>query len=353
MQKKKPLFLIPVFALLLSGCSLADIKSFVKDNLYHPVVGFFSSKNEVEQGNEQSPKTYEPEEYINPNPKPVESEEQPKPEEPENQEQPGNSDKPEQPEEPAILEPVYDEAPDSVEGIDVLDMSGLYNSISSVNENYTATIKGYFNEVGGYDYYRHYQKNYVCDKTSYYTENIQYTLPDLDIYLPVCNTGYFNKNNNYYSFSLKGETKEERLASSLTNDDLIDEVEGRRYQDDLFSVADLNQTYFEEKGFTRISSNKYQCTDRYVCEEFIPICSPDLINEGYYLTFSRVTIETNPDSDNALRIRLYVSPTQIGKMIDSHRDEETKPNWYLLFSEAYISNVDTTTFAPASSLLSE
>ncbi len=273
------------------------------------------------------------EEYIDPTPSPETPEE------------------PEQPVDPVIPEPVYDEQADSVDGIDINDLSGLYSAVNLINNNYTSTIKGYFNETGGHDYYRHYQKNYVCDKTSFYTENAQYTLPDLDLYLPVCNTGYLNKDNNYYSFSLKGETKEERMSYSLINEDLISEVLNKHYQDDLFMINDLNETYFVEKGFARISSNKYECKDRHVCEQFIPICAPDLINEGYYLTFSRVTIETNPNSGNALRIRLYVSSTQIGKLIESHKDQENKPNWYLLFSEAYISNVDTTTFAPASSLL--
>ena len=139
---------------------------------------------------------------------------------------------------------------------------------------------------------------------------------------------------------------------SLTNHDLFNEVENKKYQDDLFMVNNLSESYFVEKGFTRIGERKYQCTDRYVCEEFIPICAPDLINEGYYLTFSRVTIETNVSENCSLRIRLYVSSTQIGKLIESHKDKENKPNWYLLFSEAYISNVGTTTFAPASSILS-
>ena len=349
MRIKKTFLLFPVVALLLSGCSFEDVGAFVKNNIYQPVVDFFFKKEE-EQPKKEETKPSEPEEYINPTPKPVEPEEQTNPEEPETPETP---EQPEGPEGPVIPEPVYDEAVDSTEGIDVSDLSGLYNSIMTVNENYTANVKGYFNEVGGYDYYRHYQRNYVCDKTVFYTEDVKYTLPELDIYLPVCNTGYFNKNNNYYSFSLRGETKEERMAYTLTSEDLIDEVEGKRYQDDIFTVSDLDEAYFTEKGFTRISANKYECRDRYVCEEFISICAPDLINEGYYLTFSRVTIETNPDSENALRIRLYVSPTQIGKLIESHKDQENKPNWYLLFSETYISNVGTTSFAPASSLLSE
>ena len=274
----------------------------------------------------------EPEDYINPTP--------------------SNPDNPEDPVDPVIPEPIYDEITDSTEGIDVSDMSGLYTEINKVNDNYTSTIKGYFNEEAVYYYYCHYRKNYVCNKTSYYLENVQYTLPDLDEYLPVCNMGYMNRNSNYYKFSLQGSSKEERMSYVLKNEDLTDEVSNKRYQDDLFTISDLNETYFTEKGFTRISEHKYQCTDRYVCEDFVSICSPDLINEGYYMTFSRVTIETNPDSEHTLRIRLYSPDTQIGKFIDSHRDETNKPNWYLLFSEALIGDVGTTTFAPASSLLS-
>ena len=303
----------------------------------------FSGCNKTKENEPEPSKQAELEEYINPF----------EPEETVPGDEGGEEVTPDpvDPVNPVIPEPVYDEEQDSTEGIDVSDLSELYSAFNSVGDNYTSKISGFFNEVGGYDYYRHYEKNYVCDKTSFYTENVHYTLPDLDIYLPICNSGLLNKNNNYYSFSLKGETKETRMNYQLTNDDLSNEVQNKKYQDDLFTVNDLNQTYFEEKGFTRISEHKYQCTDRYVCEEFIPICAPDLINEGYFLTFSRVTIETNPDSDNALRIRLYVSSTQIGKLIDSHKDQENKPNWYLLFSEALISDVGTTTFAPASSLL--
>ena len=251
-----------------------------------------------------------------------------------------------------IPEKIYDEDNDSLEGIDENDMSGLYGTFDSISNNYTSTLTGYFNEGGSYDYYRHYTKNYVCDKTSFYTNDCQYTLPELETYLGVCNIGYINRNNNYYQFSLNGSSKEERMSSTLTESDLTNEVMDKSYQDDMFTIADLNQTYFESKGFTRISLNKYQCTNKDVCEQFISICATDLINVGFYLTFSRVTIETNPDPNHILRIRLYVQSTQIGKLINSHKDQENKPNWYLLFSEALINNVGTTTFTPADSLLS-
>ena len=335
-MKRRSLFILSIAALLIAGCSFRD--GF--DSVFSRIADFFTEKNQRSDESEKDQIDPEKEEYIKPEPS--------NPETPDNPEIP---DVPDDPIEPIVPEPVYNEKADSLDGVDDSDFSGLYDAVNLVNCNYTSIIKGYFNEVGSYDYYRHYQKNYVCDKKSFYTESAQYTLPDLDVYLPICNTGYLNKDNNYYTFALIGETKEERMNYSLTSNDLSNEVQNQKYQQHLFMVNNLSESYFTENEFTRISSNKYQCTNIEVCKQFIQICAPDLINEGYYLTFSRVTIETNPDSDNALRIRLYVSSTQKGKLIESHKDQENKPNWYLLFSEAYISNVGTTTFPPASSLL--
>ena len=245
------------------------------------------------------------------------------------------------------LEPIYDEAIDSLEGVDANDNSGLFSAFENVHENYTSLVQGYFNEVGSYDYYRHYQKNYVCNKTSFFTEQVTYTLPKSESHLSICNSGYINLNNNYYGFSLVGSSLEERMNYQITNSDLRDEVINKRYQDDMFTIADLNQGYFETNNFIRISQNKYQCTSTEVCEQFISICAPDLENIGHYLTFSRVTIETAP----SLRIRLYVSTTQLGKLINSHKDLESKPNWYGLFSETIISDIGATSFAPANTIL--
>ena len=294
---------------------------------------FSACAHKNEQTPNPEPAPSEPEEYINPN-------------QPDNTPDDQGNQNPPQP-----VEPIYDEITDSVDGVDTNDFNSLYNAFNSVGDNYTSTIKGYFNQVGGYDYFRHYQKNYVCNKTSYYTQDVKYTLPELDEYLPVCNTGYINLNNNYYNFSLVGDTKEARMSSSLVRENLTNEVTNKRYQDDMFTLHDLNQEYFEANEFIRVSEKKYQSNKREVCEQFVEICASDLINQGYYLTFSKVTIEINPLENVSLRVRLYVASTQSGKLIDSHKDQENKPNWYLLFSEAYISNIDTTAFAPANGLL--
>ncbi len=257
-------------------------------------------------------------------------------------------------EDPEIIEPVYDEEPDSVVGVDVTDLSDLYSVFNNFGDNYTSTIKGYFNEDGSYDYYRHYQKNYVLNKTGYYLNDVHYVMPESDAYLSICNDGLINLSGSYYQFSLNGSSKEERLNYILTTNDLRNEVEGKKYQDDLFTLNDLSEEYFVDNGFTRISGNKYQYSSvetETVFSNFIDICAPGLINEGHYLTFSKVTIELNPDADNVLRIRLYVSTTQSGKLIDSHNDSGNKPNWYMLFSEAYISQKGTTIFKPADEIL--
>ena len=56
------------------------------------------------------------------------------------------------------------------------------------------------------------------------------------------------------------------------------------------------------------------------------------------MTFRYLTVEINPNANDVLRIRLYSSPTQTGKLISSHVDQN-KPIWYLLFADCYVSNV--------------
>ena len=89
-----------------------------------------------------------------------------------------------------------------------------------------------------------------------------------------------------------------------------------------------------------ISENKYKCDREEVLVDFMNLCAPGFTNEGTYMTFRYVTVELNPDNQTEMRLRIYCSPTQSGKMITSHKDLENKPNWYLLFAEAYISLVD-------------
>lgn len=246
----------------------------------------------------------------------------------------------------------YSEPLDSVEGIDVSNISELTETFSVAKENYTSKTISFFNSIGAYDYYRHYQKNYVQAKNNFLTSSSFYNYPYLEEYLDILNTGYLNRSNNLYSFSLNGSSIDERLSSTINDENLILKKENARYQNEMFTLEDINEEYLQSKAFTRISEHKYEARGKEVCEDFIDICAPGLINQGSYMTFSRVTIEINPLENISYRIRLYASNAQTGKLIEDSLDQTNKPNWYLLFSEALISNVGTTTFAPASSLLS-
>ncbi len=232
-------------------------------------------------------------------------------------------------------EEIYDEEKDSLDGVDPNDLSGLYNAFNDIT-SYQANIKSYFNNMALYDYYRHYHSNYVQESISLYDQEKMYSYSLLPEHFDSINKGYINKNNNYYSYSKRGNSIEERLANNILDEDLVLVKNNASYQDDILTLFRLKSIYLESLPFTRISKNKYMLIDKEYLFDFVDICAPNLINEGLYMTFSKVTIEINPSNGVHYRIRLYASPTQLGKMIDSHKDEINKPNWYLLFSEAVI-----------------
>lgn len=260
-------------------------------------------------------------------------------------------------EEPQEVDPVYDEAPDSLDGVDASDLSDLYSAFDTPIANYTSKTTSYFNYNALENYYRHYGRNYVPEKETLVTGNSYYTYPVNEIYGPVLNDGYADYQGNSYTFRLAGENNEERLSSKLTEGDLTLLEEGKGFRNKVFTLSDLNQSFFETYGFVRVSQNKYQFNRQFKAEidnalfdKMAAIVSPNLINSGYFMTWSKVTIELNPMEGVAFRIRLYAYRTQIGKLVSYHENEEY-PNWYLLFSEALISDVGTTTFAPGSPLL--
>ena len=243
----------------------------------------------------------------------------------------------------------YSEEPDSIDGVDVNDFSELYAAFNSPLINYSSDTYSYFNPIGLNDYYRHYQNRYAQAKRNFYTSTSQYTYPYVDEFLPLVNKGYYNLDNDYYSFSLKGDTVEERLDNRIHREDLTLEKSDSAYQEDMFTLKELNEEYFLNHSFARISENKYASTEVAVCEAFLDIVAPTLINQGHYMTFIKVTIELLEDSDYSMRIRLYASSTQSGKLVSDNFDT-SKPNWYLLFSEAYIYNIGTTSFPPINSI---
>jgi hypothetical protein len=258
------------------------------------------------------------------------------------------------PTEPAPVvteEVVYDEPADSLEGVDASDLSGLKGAFDSVGNVYSSKTLVYFNELAVGQVNDIYDTNFYCSLNSIYTNNYIYRYSN-DF---VINLGYVNYNNNVYTVSLDGSTIDEKYNSTVNVDNLVLALENGNVYDAFFSLKDLNSAYVDTygpttveyskdyivdyAGWTRVSANKYKCDRKEVCKDFLAIVAPGFSNSGTYMTFKYVTVEVNPTNDAYLRIRLYASPTQSGKLIDSHLDE-SKPNWYLLFAEAYISNVN-------------
>ena len=170
-----------------------------------------------------------------------------------------------------------------------------------------------------------------------------------------------------FKVPLYGDTLEERFesvinSSGIESSQLIDNISnyfigGEDFSSeyvDTYGPKDVSQSGGTTKhydGWTRISENKYKCDRLEVINDILKVVAPDFTNGGTYMTFRYVTIELNPMDDVDMRIRLYASPTQSGKMLEHHLDQENKPNWYLLFAEALISNIGETSIPAIENLL--
>ena len=242
----------------------------------------------------------------------------------------------------------YEETLDSLEGLseeEILDLSALKNVFDSVGSNYVSKTRVFFNKLAVNRVNIIYNTNFYCQRNTYFNEKYAYSYSN-DF---VINKAYYNMNSNLYVTKLEGASLEDKLNSTIntSNSQISEEklvrldILNSEYVDKYGpTITKPTPSYTKEYfGWTRISENKYKCDREEVIKDFMNICAPGFSNDGTYMTFKYVTVEINPDSNHVLRLRLYASSTQIGKLIDSHTDKE-KANWYLLFAEAYISNVN-------------
>lgn len=256
------------------------------------------------------------------------------------------------------IEPEYNEPADSVEGIDVSDLSKLKEAFDNVGYNYASETHVYFNSEAISQVYDLFGITFVSNQKACYTENYIYRYTDSFS----INTAYINRNNNVYGVSLTGDSIKEKFTNEIKEDNLNKIYENDNLYNYYFSINSLNSEYVDTYGptsikysntltidylgWTRIGENKYKCDRMEIFKNFISICAPSYpLEDGAYMTFSHVTVEIAPDADTYLRIRLYASETQTGKLISSHLDAVNKPNWYLLFAEAYINNVGNANIA--------
>ena len=256
-----------------------------------------------------------------------------------------------------IIRDNYDEPIDSIEGIDVTDLSALKQCFDGIKNNYTQETQVYFNKDAVERVNTLYGVTFVQKSTTLFNENYTYRSDDDSIN----DKGCLLKDGRIYDFKLKGKTLFEKVNSLVSDSDFV-ESEKNTLNPNTLTLNALTSTYVDTygptsvkysssltidyEGWTRISANKYMCDRKEVCTDFANILIPgymdindkDALFMSAYMTFKKVTVELQDDS---LRLRLYANSTQIGKLIDEHLNEET-PNWHLLFAEATIKDINKT-----------
>lgn len=120
------------------------------------------------------------------------------------------------------------------------------------------------------------------------------------------------------------------------SEEIIDEFTYTQEKSETFNLIDFNQEYISSGEFTRLSNYKYESRRQETVYDFVNVIYPTLNNRGYFLVFTKVTIELT-ENNEIYRIRLYTDVTQEGYFIDSHKKQENT-NWYLLFGQAYLIN---------------
>ena len=231
-------------------------------------------------------------------------------------------------------EPIaYDEENDSTEGINIDDLSSLYNAFSSIGENYTLKNNSHFSEEALNLYKHDYGAEFSQSTTRMFNEKYCYTYSNLEGYktLPEYNKIYFiDEQNITYAIA------ENNLLDATTFSGNIQENDGKFP----FKLSNINENYYTNHTFNRVSKNKYICEEDAVIDDMLNLCCPYLKNEGYYMTYKRVSFELNDDG-TLTRIRIYASPTQRAKLTENYKKQEYT-NWYLMFNETIVKDVGAT-----------
>lgn len=193
---------------------------------------------------------------------------------------------------------------------DKTDLVALKNAFDAVSSNYTMDTQTYFNRAAVDIINKIYSTSYYQKKTTKVTEN------------------------GVHVSNLTGEVNETYAVSEYKTLSILDST----YVDTYGYKQDSKYTY---EGWTKIASDEYKCDRTEVVNDFRELLTPGLSNAGTYMTYKYVTVKLN--SDGTLKLRLYCSTTQSGKLIPEHKEQEEKPNWYMLLSEANVYNIGNTT----------
>ena len=192
----------------------------------------------------------------------------------------------------------YNELPDSVEGVDVSDLTELKNVFDSINSSYTIETQTYFNPAA------------------------------IRIINKIYETDYKQHNINTITVDQDDETK---FTLFDVDSDYVDEYGP--------TTVKYSSSYsVDYDGWTRIGENKYKCDRTEVVEHFRELLTPGLSNSGTYMTYKYITVQIN--DDGSLTIRLYCSTNQSGKVVKEHKDQINNPQWYMLLAEGTITNIE-------------
>ena len=245
---------------------------------------------------------------------------------------------------------VYDEVADSIDGSDTSDLSDLKNAFDSIGNNYLSKTYVYYNDLAISQVNSIYNVNFYRKTTSIFTDDYYYRYSD-DL---VINEGYINCLDGLYEVKIYGDSINDKLNSGNVNLELVSEND--TYQNNKFTLADVDSNYIDSYGaktvkysdtyivnylgWSKIGEHTYKCDRLEVLSDFLEICSPGFNNSGTYMTFWWILVDLNPSNGASMRIRMYCSETQTGKIVTLHNNKDY-PEWYLLYAEAYIYDINT------------
>ena len=251
-----------------------------------------------------------------------------------------------------ISDGIYNEDEDNTQGVDSQDLSGLIDYFDNLAcSSYVVDSKNYLSSQAINKYNQIDEREYTSNIRSIVSNSYRYHFNQEE----TINDAYIDYQNSIIKSSLIGNTLDERLNGSVDSSKISVYENNNSCNNYFFGLEDFTPSYINSygpyqkeinssltidyKGWTKVTENKYRCDRKEVIENLLSLISYNYQNDGLFLTYDYLTVEINVSEEIDLRIRVYVSSTQSGKLIASHANEECA-NWYLLAHEGIIYNVD-------------
>lgn len=251
-----------------------------------------------------------------------------------------------------ISDGIYNEDKDNTQGVDSQDLSGLIDYFDNLAcSSYVVDSKNYLSSQAINKYNQIYEREYTSNIRSIVSNSYRYYFNQEE----TINDAYIDYQNSIIKTTLIGNNLSERLNGSVDSSKISIYENNNRCNNYFFGLEDFTPSYINSygpyqeeinssltidyKGWTKVTENKYRCDRKEVIENLLSLISYNYQNDGLFLTYDYLTVEINVSEEIDLRIRVYVSSTQSGKLIASHTNEEFA-NWYLLAHEGIIYNVD-------------